>query len=112
TAVATSARRRSLDIIIDRYGLRSYFDVIVTKDDAGVEKPDPRPYLIAAERLGVDPKRCVAIEDSPRGVIAAARAGMKCIAVPTASTANGDFSLATLIVRSLAEIDLDTLRSL
>ncbi len=112
TAVATSARRRSLDIIIDRHGLRRYFHVIVTKDEAEAEKPNPRLYLIAAERLGVDPKDCIAIEDSPRGVIAAARAGMKCVAVPTASTAEGDFSPATLVVRSLEEIDLDALRSL
>ena len=111
-AVATSARRRSLDIIIDRYGLRSYFNVIVTKDEAAAEKPDPGLYLMAAERLGVESGECVAIEDSPRGVVAAARAGMKCIAVPTTSTAEGDFSPATLVVRSLEEIGLDTLRSL
>ena len=112
TAVATSARRRSLDIIIDHYGLRAYFDAIVTKDEAQVEKPDPRPYLIAAERLGVDPKDCVAIEDSPRGVVAAARAGIKCIAVPTSSTVDGDFSLAARVLSSLEEINLETLRSL
>ncbi|MCX8053297.1 MAG: HAD family phosphatase [Armatimonadetes bacterium] len=112
TAVATSARRRSLNLIIDRYGLRPYFEVTVTKDEAQAEKPDPRPYIVAAERLGVDPKDCVAIEDSPRGIIAAVRAGMKCIAVPTPSTADGDFSLATLVVRSLEEIDLEVLSRL
>jgi len=112
TAIATSARRKSLDIVIDRLGLRSYFDITVTKDEAEAEKPDPGLYLMAAERLGVDPKDCVAIEDSPRGVIAATRAGMKCIAVPTPSTADGDFSPATLVVRSLEDIDLKTLRNL
>ena len=108
--LATSARRRSLDIIIDRLGLRPYFDVTVTKDEAQAEKPDPEIYLTAAQRLGVDPAGCVAIEDSPRGVLAAVRAGMKCVAVPTRSTADGDFSAATLVVRSLEEVDLDTLR--
>jgi len=112
TAVATSARRRSLDIIIDRYGLRAYFDATVTKDDADAEKPDPTSFLLAAQRLGADPGDCVALEDSPRGVLAAARAGMKCIAIPTPSTADGDFAPATLVVESLEEIDLKTLRGL
>ena len=112
TAIATSARRISLDIVIDCLGLRPYFDVTVTKDEAEAEKPDPGLYLMAAERLGLDPNDCVAIEDSPRGVVAATRAGMKCIAVPTPSTADGDFSPATLIVRSLEDIDIETLCNL
>ncbi|MDH7602355.1 MAG: HAD family phosphatase [Armatimonadota bacterium] len=110
TAVATSARRRSLDIILTPYGLHEYFDVLVTKDDTGTEKPDPQLYLIAAQKLNVDPQNCVAIEDSPRGIIAAVRAGMRCIAVPTPSTADADFSMADLVVPSLEAIDFEVLR--
>ncbi|MGQ9456105.1 MAG: HAD family hydrolase [Armatimonadota bacterium] len=112
TAIATSARRRSLEIILGPYNLYEYFDAIVTKDDTEVEKPDPRLYLIAAERLGVDPGNCVAIEDSPRGILAAMRAGMLCIAIPTPSTAEGDFSQASMIISSLEDITIDVLRIL
>jgi HAD superfamily hydrolase (TIGR01509 family) len=112
TAIATSARRRSLQIILGPTELLEYFDVIVTKDDAESEKPDPLLYIIAAQKLGIDPKYCVAIEDSPRGVLAAVRAGMKCIAVPTKSTADADFSQADLVIPSLEHVTLEVLRSL
>ena len=112
TAVATSARRKSLEIVLDRFELWPYFDAFATKDDADEEKPDPAVFLLAAERLGVDPAACVVVEDSPRGVVAAHRAGMKCIAVPTPSTADGDFSLADVVVNSLEDVDLDTLHRL
>lgn len=112
TAIATSGARHSLEIILDVFRIARYFDVFVAKEDARAEKPDPDAYILAAERLGVRPEECVALEDSPRGVEAAIRAGMKCIAVPTAQTIDGDFSLATLVVRSLEEVSLDTLRCL
>jgi len=57
------------------------FDVVVTGDDVRHPKPDPEPYLTAAERLGVDIARCVAIEDSPSGLASAGSAGARVIAV-------------------------------
>lgn len=110
--LATSARRRSMQLVLDRLGMWSCFDVFATKDEVDVEKPNPAVFLLAASLLRVDPARCVVIEDSPRGVLAANRAGMKCLAVPTPSTADGDFSLADLVVDSLEAVSLDTLRAL
>jgi len=112
TAVATSAREISLSIVLDKLGIRSYFDEFVTKRDVKLEKPDPEGYLIATRRLGLKPEDCVAMEDSPRGVLAAYRAGMKCVAIPTPSTADGDFTHATLIVKSLEDVTIETLRGL
>lgn len=58
------------------------FEVLVCGDDVRRGKPDPEAYLTAAERLGVEPARCVAIEDSPSGIAAAEAAGCVVIAVP------------------------------
>lgn len=112
TAVATSARKMSLDIILNRFNLQPYFDAFATKDEVDAEKPSPAVFLLAAKKLGVEPADCVVIEDSPRGVMAAHRAGMKCIAIPTRTTLDGDFSLATLVTESLSNVDLDMLKSL
>jgi HAD superfamily hydrolase (TIGR01509 family) len=111
TALATSARRTSLQIIMDHLDFWDCFSEFVTKDEAQEEKPDPEIFLIAAKKLGVRPEDCVVIEDSPRGLLAADRAGMKCIAVPTPSTADGDFSLAAVVAGSLREVNLELIRS-
>lgn len=58
------------------------FSVVIGNDETTHPKPDPQPYLLAAERLGVDPTQCVAIEDSPSGVRSATAAGMRVIVVP------------------------------
>ena len=58
------------------------FKVVVAADEVGVGKPAPDVYLVAAERLGVDPVDCVCLEDSGNGVLAGVRAGMKVVAVP------------------------------
>jgi len=58
--------------------------VVVTADDVRRGKPDPEPFLLAAERLGVsDPSRCIVLEDAPAGLVAAAAAGMRSVAVVT-----------------------------
>lgn len=112
TAIATAAGKRSMGIILDRFELRDYFDDYVTWEEVQVSKPDPEAFLIAARKLGVAPEECVVIEDSPCGVLAAHRAGMKCVAVPTDSTSDGDFSLADLVVNSLEAVSLESLRKL
>lgn len=58
------------------------FDVVITGDVVTYGKPHPEPYLTAAARLGVDPARCLAIEDSPKGAASANAAGCRVLAVP------------------------------
>ena len=60
------------------------FDTVVTGEQVRRGKPDPEPYLTAAERLGVDPRRCVAIEDSRTGAVSASAAGCAVLVVPNA----------------------------
>lgn len=80
--LATSTRREAaLDCLVP-LGLDRRFSAIVTGDEVTYGKPAPDIYLKAAERLGIDPKLCLALEDSEPGAIAAATAGMRVIIVP------------------------------
>jgi beta-phosphoglucomutase-like phosphatase (HAD superfamily) len=75
-----------------------------------VTKPDPEPYLLAAKLLEADPARCVVLEDSPNGVASASAAGCRVIAVP--SLVPIPPAPGRLVVRSLSEVSVATLRGL
>ena len=77
TNATTSVARRTANAAPE-----GTFSVIIGNDETTHPKPNPQPYLLAAERLGVDPTQCVAIEDSPSGVRSATAAGMRVIVVP------------------------------
>jgi HAD superfamily hydrolase (TIGR01509 family) len=81
TALVTSTGRRLVEVALRTLG-RDNFDVVVCGDEVTAAKPDPTPYLIAAEQLGVPIEDCVAIEDSPTGVASARASGAAVLAVP------------------------------
>lgn len=81
-AVATSSRHPHAQHHLSAAGLLELFETIVTRDDVINPKPHPEPYLRAAELLGIEPSRCVAVEDSHSGVRAAHAAGLQTIMVP------------------------------
>jgi beta-phosphoglucomutase len=80
-AVGSSAPRDNLDLILRITDSRQYFDAIVGMEDTTRGKPDPQVFLVAAQKLGVPPRRCVVLEDAVAGVEAAKAGGMKCVAV-------------------------------
>jgi len=83
----------------------SAFDTIVSNDDVSKHKPDPEIYLLAAKRLGVEPKNCWVVEDSATGVLAGKRAGMRVAAVPNEYTrGTNDFRKADVVLKSMAEV--------
>lgn len=76
--IASSAPRAWINLVVERFSLSLYFTAIACEDDApGRTKPAPDLYLLAAERLRIPPTRCLAIEDSAIGVLAAKNAGLK-----------------------------------
>jgi len=79
--VASSSRRERLDLTLERSGLGRYFDAVVSGDEVKQGKPAPEVYLLAAERLGVRPEECLAVEDTGPGAAAAAAAGMRVLGV-------------------------------
>jgi HAD superfamily hydrolase (TIGR01509 family) len=80
-AVVTMSVRRMAEHVVNSLGFDA-FDTIVSGDEVAEPKPHPDPYLTAALRLGVDPRHCIAIEDSEPGVASAVAAGATTIAVP------------------------------
>jgi len=83
-AIATSATRRTASAALGRAGLLGAFAALAARDDVAHGKPHPDLFLRAAGALGAPPRRCLAVEDSPPGVLAARAAGMRVIMVPDA----------------------------
>ena len=100
-ALATNTRRSLVDLVLRSFPGAQRFEVIVSGDEA-TPKPAPDLYLLACQRLGVDPVRAVALEDSPTGVTAAKAAGLTCIGVP--SDPRLPLHEADLVVDSLVEL--------
>ncbi len=78
------------------------FDVVAAGDEIGAKKPSPDVYLLALQRLGMPAAACVAFEDSRNGLLAAQRAGLRCVVSPSLYTAADDFSGADLLVPDFA----------
>jgi HAD superfamily hydrolase (TIGR01509 family) len=106
-SLVTSSQRPFAEAVLDSTGLP--FPVTVCADDVSATKPAPDPYLLGAKLLSVDPAACVALEDSPNGVASATAAGCRVIAVPSLLTIPG--APGRLVVSSLTEVTLDTLRA-
>jgi len=112
-ALASSSPVSWIDIMLDRFGLRAAFKVIVSADELhGEGKPSPAIYLLTAKRLGVSPAACIAIEDSKNGVLSAKNAGMFCIGLRNGFNVEQDLSRADMVISSFAELDRDVLRRL
>ncbi len=111
-ALASSSYRDAIDGVLGGLGIARFFDAIVSGLDVPRVKPAPDIFLKAAQDLGVAPADCLVLEDAEKGVIAAHRAGMRCVAVPNDYTRHHDFSKATRICASLHEITPEFLDSL
>jgi HAD superfamily hydrolase (TIGR01509 family) len=92
-----------------RLGILERFDCMRCRDDVPNAKPEPDLYLAVLECLGVRASEAIAIEDSPNGVLAAKRAGLRCVAIPNSITARLDLGQADLLLGSLAELTLPEL---
>lgn len=99
--VATSSGRTYLEDILGRYDLLDRFAVTLTAEDVTQGKPNPEIYLKAADRIGVDPRQMLVLEDSETGSRAAAAANAVVISVPHEHSRHQDFGVATHVVASL-----------
>lgn len=108
--LATSSHRMYVDKLMDKFGFGEFFKGIACGSEVKALKPDPAVMLLAAERMGIEASECVAIDDAPKGVIAAKRAGMKAIAVPTKYTQFGDFDQADIVLPGLDEVTVELVR--
>ena len=105
-ALATSSWERWAQTVLRSAGLLERFPVRATGDAVEREKPAPDIYLLAAERLGVDPRACVAVEDTPPGLASARAAGMYAVQVRASSTAFPPLDGAHLVIDTLRDFPL------
>ena len=105
-ALASSSNRTLIDAVLDLAGLAQYFEATVSSEEVARGKPAPDVYLEAARRLGVEPVRCVTVEDSHAGIRSAKSAGMRVIAIPNPTYPPDADSLAyaDVTIRSLDEL--------
>ena len=109
--VASSSTRDWVQGHLERLGILDRFDCLRCRDDVANAKPEPDLYIAVIECLGVHASEAIAIEDSPNGVLAARRAGLRCVAIPNSITARLDLDQADLILGSLADVTLAGLLS-
>jgi HAD superfamily hydrolase (TIGR01509 family) len=109
--VASSSTRDWVSGHLARLGILDSFDCLRCRDDVANAKPEPDLYLAVLECLGVRASEAIAVEDSPNGVMAAKRAGLRCVAIPNSITARLDLGQADVLLSSLADLTLaDLLR--
>jgi len=106
-AIASSSPRDWVTTHLHRVRGMSHFELLACGDEVAMHKPDPSVYLLALHRLGVDPERAIAVEDSPHGVVAAQAAGMKCVAIPNPHVDHARFPHADLLLERASAASLD-----
>jgi len=111
--LASSSNREVINLVLELAGLGSQFEVTVSSEEVGRGKPAPDVYLETARRLGRAPSRCAAIEDSHNGILSAAAAGMRVIAIPNHAFPPGQeaLSAATRVLPSLDDLTVEVLQS-
>jgi HAD superfamily hydrolase (TIGR01509 family) len=104
--LASSSNRPLIDLVLELSGLGRFFQATVSSEEVARGKPAPDVYLEACRRLGVEPARAAAVEDSHAGIASAKAAGMRVIAIPNPSFPPGDDALAAadVVLGSLAEL--------
>jgi HAD superfamily hydrolase (TIGR01509 family) len=110
--IVTSSNPAHFEIIHQSTGLLQYFDFVVTSLEFTHYKPHPEPYLVGLERIGHTKDECIVIEDSPRGLMAANAAGIRCLVIPNGLAAKEDFSGATMVLNAVTDVTPELLRSI
>jgi len=105
--IVTSARRVHFDAAHASTSIIRYMDFVLSREDYKLSKPHPEPYLTAVQRYGLDPKQCIVIEDSERGLAAAIAAELKCIVVRSHWTRDCEFRGASAIAENIAGVRLE-----
>jgi HAD superfamily hydrolase (TIGR01509 family) len=109
--LASSSNRPLIDLALDLGDLAKFFRVTVSSEEVERGKPAPDVYLDACRRLGVEPERAAAVEDSRNGIRSAHAAGLRVVAIPNAEFPPDEDSLALadVVLRSLAELTPEAL---
>ncbi len=99
--VVSSSGHSWVDNWLEKLGIEHYFESVTCRGDAPRIKPAPDLFIKGAERMNLSPKKCLVLEDSRNGMLAALEAGMDVIAIPNRITKVSDFTEATIKLDSL-----------
>ena len=104
--LASSSNREIIDLVLDLSALDRFFRVTVSSEEVPRGKPSPDVYLEAARRLGADPSRSAAVEDSRSGILSASAAGMRVVAIPNKRFPPDEKTLAAadVVIPSISEL--------
>src|SRR5260370_29325288 len=97
-AVVTSSQREHFEVMHAGTQLTGFFEFVLAREDFKETKPNPEPYLLPLERLGLEAERCIAIEDSERGLAAAPASALPCLVIPNHVTPRFHFHTATPVL--------------
>jgi HAD superfamily hydrolase (TIGR01509 family) len=113
-AVASSAPKANIDLLLATLGIRGRFQAILSGEELETGEPDPTLFLRAAKALQLSPDRCVVVEDAPAGVEAAHKAGMSCIAVATTRSRDvlAKVTSSTLLFDDLTQVKEESFSNL
>lgn len=112
-SIGTSTERKNVELAIRQHDLSQYFLGAACSEDVSKGKPDPEVFLKAAKILSITPKNCVVFEDSPHGIEAAIRAGMKTVALTTTHPSTTFMHLnPDLLAASLADLSVGQVEKL
>jgi beta-phosphoglucomutase family hydrolase len=110
-AVASSAPIENIKLLLEELGIIQCFQQLVSGNEVSVSKPSPQIFLLAAQKLGIPPEKCIVFEDAIAGIEAAIKAGMHCIAV-TSTNSRDKLKSADLILDTLSSVTISSLEQL
>jgi len=111
-AIASSGTRKYINLVLKKFDLENYFDIIISGDDVKNGKPNPETFIVAAEKLKTPVQNCLVLEDATNGIESAKKAGCICIAIKNSYTPKQDLSKADKILNSLSDINMEVISSL
>ncbi len=111
-AIASGSKKEFIEFALKKTRRRIKFDAIIGAGETKKGKPQPDIFLKIAKKLKLKPKECIVIEDATNGIIAAKKAGMKCIALKNKESGLQDLSKADRIIKSLSELSAEELAML
>lgn len=105
-AVASSSFPEIIELVLEKTNLRKYFQAVVSSQEAGKSKPEPDVFLLAAQKLGINPEDCLVVEDSANGIKAAHSAKMSCAAYQGPGANAKDQKEADAIVQNYEQLGM------
>ncbi len=103
-AIGSSGPPENVNDVLQQLGNRERFDAVITGSDVTEGKPNPQVFLLAAERLGLEPAQCAVVEDAPLGIEAVRAAGMASVGLVSTGRTAEKLARADRVVRQLAEL--------